>query len=38
MLTALFHGERAQQLIDYLVAATLLGVAVWMALPLFGLC
>ncbi|CAO1649066.1 Putative threonine efflux protein [Salinibacterium sp. NYA9b] len=37
MLTALFHGERAQQLIDYLFAATLIGVAIWMALPLFGL-
>ena len=37
MLTALFRGERAQQVIDYLFAATLIGVAIWMALPLFGL-
>ncbi|EAR26290.1 putative threonine efflux protein [marine actinobacterium PHSC20C1] len=37
MLTALFRGERAQQFIDYLFAATLIGVAIWMALPLFGL-
>lgn len=37
MLTALFRGERAQQVIDYLFAATLIGVAIWMSLPLFGL-
>lgn len=37
MLTALFHGARAQQMIDYIFAATLIGVAIWMALPLFGL-
>jgi threonine/homoserine/homoserine lactone efflux protein len=35
-LTALFHGDRARQVIDYVFAATLVGVAVWMLLPLFN--
>jgi len=34
-LTVLFRGERSKQLIDYLFAATLVGVAIWMLLPLF---
>ncbi len=35
-LTALFRGERAQKCIRYFFAATLVGVAIWMAVPLFG--
>ena len=35
MLFALFRGERAGQMLDYLFAALLIGVAVWMAIPLF---
>lgn len=35
MLFALFRGERAGQVIDYLFAALLIGVAIWMAMPLF---
>lgn len=35
ILFALFRGERAGRLIDYLFAALLIAVAVWMALPLF---
>ncbi|MGJ3558703.1 hypothetical protein ACR6C2_06055 [Streptomyces sp. INA 01156] len=34
-LTALFRSERSKRWIDYLFAATLIGVAVWMAVPLF---
>ncbi len=34
-LTALFRSERARRWIDYLFAAMLAAVAVWMALPLF---
>lgn len=34
-LTALFRGERAQKWINYFFAATLVGVAIWMAAPLF---
>ncbi len=34
-LTMLFRSERAKRIIDYLFAATLIGVAVWMSLPLF---
>lgn len=35
VLFALFRGERAGQVLDYLFAALLIGVAVWMAIPLF---
>lgn len=35
VLFALFRGERARQVLDYLFAALLKGVAVWMAIPLF---
>lgn len=35
MLFALFRGERAGQLLDYLFAALLIGVAAWMAISLF---
>lgn len=35
VLFALFRGERAGQVLDYLFAALLVGVAVWMAIPLF---
>jgi len=34
-LTVLFRGKRNKQLIDYLFAGTLAGVAIWMLLPLF---
>lgn len=34
-LTVLFRGERTKQLIDYLFAATLAAVAIWMLAPLF---
>ena len=34
-LTLLFRSERAKRWIDYLFAATLMGVAIWMAIPLF---
>ncbi|OOC54108.1 MULTISPECIES: LysE family translocator [Nocardiopsis] len=34
-LTVLFQNERARRWIDYLFAASLIGVAAWMALPLF---
>lgn len=34
-LTALFRNERSKRWIDSLFAATLIGVAVWMAVPLF---
>jgi threonine/homoserine/homoserine lactone efflux protein len=34
-LTALFRSDRARQVIDYLFAATLVLVAVWMLIPLF---
>lgn len=34
-LTALFRGERAQKGINYFFAATLVGVAIWMAVPIF---
>ncbi len=36
-LTALFRSERAKRWIDYLFAATLVAVAIWMAAPLFAL-
>jgi len=32
-LSALFHGERSKKWLDYGFAVTLVGVAVWMALP-----
>lgn len=35
VLFALFRGDRAGQLIDYLFAALLIGVAIWMGIPLF---
>ena len=35
-LTALFRSPRSQRWIDYLFAAMLVAVAIWMALPLFG--
>ena len=34
-LTALFRGERSKQVIDYVFAATLIAVAIWMIVPLF---
>lgn len=34
-LAALFRGERAQKWINYFFSATLVGVALWMAAPLF---
>ena len=34
-LTAMFRGERAQRWINYFFAATLVGVAIWMATPIF---
>ena len=34
-LTALFRSERSQRVIDYLFAAMLLGVAIWMIVPVF---
>ncbi|GLY65814.1 LysE family translocator [Amycolatopsis taiwanensis] len=34
-LTALFRSERSRRWIDYLFAATLIGVGIWMAIPLF---
>ena len=34
-LTAVFRSDRARRRIDYLFAATLIGVAIWMAIPLF---
>ena len=34
-LTALFRGERAKKWINYFFAAALVGVAVWMAVPIF---
>lgn len=36
ILFVLFRGERAGQVIDYLFAALLAGVAIWMAMPLFS--
>lgn len=35
-LAALFRGERAQKWINYFFAAMLVGVAIWMAVPLFS--
>jgi len=35
MLFGLFRGERAGHVLDYFFAALLIGVAVWMAIPLF---
>ena len=34
-LAMLFRSERSKQWIDYLFAATLIGVAIWMGIPLF---
>lgn len=34
-LTAIFHSESARRRIDHTFAATLVGVAIWMAFPLF---
>ncbi|MEV0081784.1 LysE family translocator [Saccharopolyspora sp. NPDC050642] len=34
-LTTLFRSERSRRWIDYLFAATLIAVAIWMAVPLF---
>ncbi|MBX3098318.1 MAG: LysE family translocator [Salinibacterium sp.] len=34
-LTVMFRSDRARRWIDYLFAATLVGVALWMAIPLF---
>ena len=35
-LAMLFRSERSKRWIDYLFAATLIGVAIWMAVPLFA--
>ena len=35
-LTVLFRGERSKRWLDRLFATALIGVAVWMALPLFS--
>jgi threonine/homoserine/homoserine lactone efflux protein len=34
-LTGLFRGEKAGRWIQYVFAASLVGVAIWMAVPVF---